>query len=90
MIKRALAVFLCLGIAFLPVMGHAGAGTTIPGFYKSLAPPLPKPKLPNAAGKAQPELTLTVAAKIKQKDSSAKPDLQVSSNRRSSRGRRGQ
>ena len=67
MMKRALAVFLCLGIAFLPAIGNAGAGTKIPGFYKAFLPPLPKPKIPNSREKAQPELKLTVAPKPKPK-----------------------
>ena len=71
--KKVLVIFLCLWIAFLPAMGHAGAGTTIPGFYKSLAPPLPKPKPPNATGTAQPELELTVAPKSKPKTASLSP-----------------
>ena len=61
--KRALAVFLCLGIAFLPAISSAGAGTKIPGFYKSLLPALPKPKLPAAMAKDQPALNLTVTPK---------------------------
>ena len=72
MMKRALAVFLCLGIAFLPAMSNAGAGTKIPGFYKDLFCPLfPSPKLPTRNGKAQPELELTVAPKSKPKSASA-------------------
>ncbi|MGO9018926.1 MAG: filamentous haemagglutinin family protein [Syntrophobacteraceae bacterium] len=61
--KRALAVFLCLGIAFLPAISSAGAGTKIPGFDKSFLPPLPKPKLPAAMAKDQPVLDLTVTPK---------------------------
>src|SRR5208283_990523 len=68
--KRALAVFLCVGIAFLPAISHAGAGTKIPGFYKSLLPPLPKPKLPNGTETTLPELNLTVTPKSKPKAAS--------------------
>jgi filamentous hemagglutinin family protein len=71
MMKRALAVLLCLGIAFLPAMSQAGAGTKVPGFYKSLLPPLPKLKLLNGTGETLPKLTLTVAAKSKPKTASA-------------------
>ncbi len=63
MMKRALALLLCLWIAFPPAMSQAGARTKIPGFYKSLEPPLPKPKLPSGMGTAQPVLDLTVAPK---------------------------
>jgi len=70
MMKRALAVFLCVGIAFLPAISHAGAGTKIPGFYKSLLPPLPKPKLPNGTETTLPELNLTVTPKSKPKAAS--------------------
>ncbi|MGC9966099.1 MAG: filamentous hemagglutinin family protein [Syntrophobacteraceae bacterium] len=69
MMKRGLALLLCLWIAFLPAASHAGAGTKIPGFYKSLAPQLPKPKLPGATATAQ-SLNLSVAAKTKQKTAS--------------------
>ncbi len=68
--KRALAVFLCLGIAFLPAIGNAGAGTRIPGIDKSFLPPLPKPKLPAVMAKDQPALNLTVVPKIKPKAAS--------------------
>ena len=65
MMKRVLAVLLCLGIAFLPVMSQAGAGRKIPGFERSFLPPLPKPKLANGTRVNPPALTLTVAPKIK-------------------------
>src|SRR5208283_53930 len=70
MIKRALAVFLCLGITFLPAIGNAGAGAKIPGFDRAFLPPLPKPKTPDKTGAAQPELKLTVAPKPKHKSAS--------------------
>ncbi len=52
---------MCLCIAFLPAISYAGAGTKIPGFYKSLMPPLPKPKLPNTATPLLHGLNLTAA-----------------------------
>ncbi len=67
MMKRTLAVLLCLCIAFLPAIGHAGARTTVPGFYKTIEPPVPKPKLPNGKAAAQPALDLTVVPKSKPK-----------------------
>jgi filamentous hemagglutinin len=70
--KRALAVFLCLGITFLPAIGNAGAGAKIPGFDRAFLPPLPKPKTPDKTGAAQPELKLTVAPKPKHKDASVR------------------
>jgi len=59
--KKGLAVLLCLCIAFLPAISYAGAGSKIPGFYKSLMPPLPKPPLPNTGTLFQHGLNLTVA-----------------------------
>jgi filamentous hemagglutinin family protein len=70
MIKRALAVFLCLGITFLPAISNAGAGAKIPGFDRAFLPPLPKPKTPDKAGAARPELKLTVDPKPKHKSAS--------------------
>ena len=67
MLKRILAVFLCLGIAFLPAISSAGAGKKIPGTERVFLPPLPKPKAPNKIGTAQPELKLKVAPKPKLK-----------------------
>ncbi|MGO9691291.1 MAG: filamentous hemagglutinin N-terminal domain-containing protein, partial [Syntrophobacteraceae bacterium] len=70
MVKRALAVFLCLGITFLPAISNAGAGAKIPGFDRAFLPPLPKPKIPNTTEKTHPELRLTVAPKPKHKGAS--------------------
>ncbi len=63
MMKKALAVLLCLCIAFLPALSHAGARTTVPGFHKSFEPPIPKPNPPKGAATADPALDLTVAPK---------------------------
>jgi len=61
--KKGLAVLLCLCIAFVPAIANAGAGINKPpGYYKSLLPPLPKPKLPDAAA-TQLKVDLTVAPK---------------------------
>ena len=64
-IRKGLAVLLCLCIAFLPAIGHAGARTTVPGFIRSFEPPIPKPKLPNGSATAKPELDFAVAPKTK-------------------------
>jgi filamentous hemagglutinin family protein len=62
MMKKVLAVLLCFCIACLPAIANAGTGNKpLPlDYHKSLLPPLPKPKLANAAA-VQPKLDLTVS-----------------------------
>jgi len=79
--KKGLAVLLCLSIAFLPAIANAGAGgagVKPLGFYKSLLPPLPKPKLPNATA-TEPKLDLTVAPKKRQAETSSAHSVSDSS-----------
>ena len=79
MMKRALVIFLCLGITFLPAISSAGVGRKIPGTDRVFLPPLPTPKIPGKTGTAQPELKLTVAPKPKLKavltTETGKPEL---------------
>jgi len=74
MIKRAIALLLSLSISLLPAVSYAGAGTKVEGYYKSLLPPLPKPK-PSGTAAAQPQINLTVVPKKTQ----ATPALAASS-----------
>jgi filamentous hemagglutinin family protein len=62
MMRRGLAVLLCLCIALLPAIANARAGTKPPGYFKPLLPPFPAAKLPNATA-IPPKFDLTVNPK---------------------------
>ncbi len=63
--QRGIACFLCLCIAFMPVIASAGAGgggVKPAGYYKALLPRLPKSRLPGALA-TEPKIDLTVVPK---------------------------